>query len=137
MDCLICQENILKTGYGVSIECGHVFHGKCLMNWRNSQQTCPTCRSEFSIESIHTLYLANSEIDEHYKFEIPKEKEKDDIFIISNEVELEIEPPTTDTPTTPRTDCKKCMHHTGVFLALIVLFAFIGTFLVIIYITFI
>lgn len=91
MDCLICHENILKTGYGVSIECGHIFHGKCLMEWKATNQTCPICRAVFSVETIHTLYLMGTTNDEDYKFEICSDiKEKDQsVYNIPNEVQVE------------------------------------------------
>lgn len=89
MDCLICQEDIIRTGYGISIECGHVFHGKCILEWMDSNRTCPICRTNFTCNSIHPLFLTNSsENDEDYKFEIERcERRESTIYIIPIEVE--------------------------------------------------
>lgn len=87
MDCLICQEDVVRTGYGISIECGHVFHGKCILEWMKSNQTCPICRTNFTSNSIHPLFLTNTlENDENYRYEIDRGKEPT-IYIIPVEVE--------------------------------------------------
>ncbi|KAL5278788.1 hypothetical protein ACFFRR_003420 [Megaselia abdita] len=89
MDCLICHEDIIRTGYGISVECGHVFHGKCILEWMESHQTCPICRNSFTVNQIHPLFLSNnSENDENYSYEIHKREKNDQpIFIIPIEVE--------------------------------------------------
>lgn len=93
MDCIICHENLLKTGYGVSIECGHIFHGKCLIEWGNSQIAqapeifCPVCRKNFTTEMIHPIYLSGSEIDEAFKYNLNRESNsKNTIYIIPIEI---------------------------------------------------
>lgn len=76
MDCLICHEDIIRTGYGASIECGHVFHGKCVIKWLRFNETCPICRQEVSGNSVRPLYLWNTqENDENFKFSISEKAE--------------------------------------------------------------
>ena len=39
--CTICLEPCLN---GVEIECGHIFHKKCIEKWVALNKTCPNCR---------------------------------------------------------------------------------------------
>jgi len=40
--CTICLEPCFN---GVEIECGHIFHKKCIEKWTSLKQTCPNCRT--------------------------------------------------------------------------------------------
>ena len=40
--CTICLEPCLN---GVEIECGHIFHKKCIEKWTSFKKTCPNCRT--------------------------------------------------------------------------------------------
>ncbi|CAN0862342.1 E3 ubiquitin-protein ligase RING1-like [Linum grandiflorum] len=31
-------------GRVIKLECKHIFHQSCLMNWLNTSKTCPLCR---------------------------------------------------------------------------------------------
>lgn len=46
--CIICREELAVQWRGSSkpkkLPCGHVFHMRCLKNWIERQQVCPTCR---------------------------------------------------------------------------------------------
>ncbi|XP_044054666.1 leukemia NUP98 fusion partner 1 isoform X2 [Siniperca chuatsi] len=43
--CLICHENMQKSGGGVQeLHCTHRFHKECMEQWLWKKQTCPTCR---------------------------------------------------------------------------------------------
>lgn len=43
--CTVCLEAV-KIGSSVyDIDCKHVFHKKCIENWRREKDTCPCCRS--------------------------------------------------------------------------------------------
>jgi E3 ubiquitin-protein ligase synoviolin len=50
--CIICREEMAVTqGEEVQratpkkLNCGHIFHFKCLKSWLERQQSCPTCRT--------------------------------------------------------------------------------------------
>ena len=40
--CIICREDMQAAK---KLDCGHMFHFKCLKSWLERQQSCPTCRS--------------------------------------------------------------------------------------------
>lgn len=40
--CTICLENVNNS----PMECGHVFHTKCINKWLKNNDTCPNCRME-------------------------------------------------------------------------------------------
>lgn len=51
-DCVICftemnQKEEVLTDCEV---CKKYFHGECLRKWRNLNDTCPLCRSEFKLK---------------------------------------------------------------------------------------
>lgn len=43
--CIICREEMISAK---KLDCGHMFHFKCLKSWLERQQSCPTCRSHIS-----------------------------------------------------------------------------------------
>ncbi|KAG8035158.1 hypothetical protein G9C98_001648 [Cotesia typhae] len=45
-ECIICMEPIIKFGKvpSYTLRCKHTFHKKCIKNWFNQNQSCPTCR---------------------------------------------------------------------------------------------
>lgn len=44
--CSICDESIMKKEQIFDIECGHIFHIKCLIIWLLSKGSCPNCRNK-------------------------------------------------------------------------------------------
>ena len=44
LQCPICLCPILENG--VSTECNHSFHKKCILEWYSIQKTCPICRQK-------------------------------------------------------------------------------------------
>ena len=43
--CLICQEDINFCHEEISVlNCGHLFHKKCLQQWLDTNSTCPECK---------------------------------------------------------------------------------------------
>ena len=48
MTCSICCEDEDETEPLVTLDCGHVFHAKCAVEWfRRHHDTCPNCRSVY------------------------------------------------------------------------------------------
>lgn len=43
--CPICISKSKKKTL-VSLECGHIFHKKCIIKWLLKNQNCPLCRTE-------------------------------------------------------------------------------------------
>lgn len=43
-DCPICMTDITFSPKKMS--CGHVFHEKCINEWKSIKNTCPICRNE-------------------------------------------------------------------------------------------
>ena len=48
VQCSICLEEVRETRNSKAIRCGHVFHSRCLENWKKKGKvTCPVCRKVF------------------------------------------------------------------------------------------
>lgn len=42
--CVICHENIENENDKYSLDCGHIYHCKCIMTWfRTGHNNCPMC----------------------------------------------------------------------------------------------
>lgn len=90
MDCLVCHEDIIKTGYAASLPCGHVFHGICIYRWVKDQETCPVCRCTLTKERISPLFLSNnSNHDESYKYTVKEDLDKEQIPVYSISVQID------------------------------------------------
>ena len=55
-ECTICFENILEDADAIELtrkccHCGHAFHKKCLDQWLEKNDTCPSCRKKCLFES--------------------------------------------------------------------------------------
>tara|TARA_B100000795_G_scaffold70236_1_gene49175 strand:- start:982 stop:2946 length:1965 start_codon:yes stop_codon:yes gene_type:complete len=55
-ECAICFENILEDADAIELtrkccHCGHAFHKKCLDQWLEKNDTCPSCRKKCLFES--------------------------------------------------------------------------------------
>ena len=44
--CCICLSEIKKGKETILLDCGHMFHSKCCVNWLKKNNTCPMCRHE-------------------------------------------------------------------------------------------
>nr|CCC51677.1 conserved hypothetical protein [Trypanosoma vivax Y486] len=44
-DCVICLESVKPMEMGRRLECGHIFHSRCLRRWLMRSERCPTCRT--------------------------------------------------------------------------------------------
>lgn len=53
MNCPICLEEIDIDGKKLDCDCNYVYHGNCIDEWLNKQNTCPQCRKNFSVVFPH------------------------------------------------------------------------------------
>uniref|UniRef100_A0A7S4CEC3 RING-type domain-containing protein n=1 Tax=Eutreptiella gymnastica TaxID=73025 RepID=A0A7S4CEC3_9EUGL len=44
--CSVCQEDFALGEMATLLPCGHLFHGKCIVQWLEKNRTCPLCRKE-------------------------------------------------------------------------------------------
>ena len=50
-DCSVCcgTVDLLVYGEGITTECNHIFHNKCLAKWLLTQNSCPLCRRDLCL----------------------------------------------------------------------------------------
>lgn len=51
-ECMICLDEISEYDseiqkFPVILECGHIFHRRCIQQWKSINHTCPLCRQNF------------------------------------------------------------------------------------------
>ena len=65
--CSICHEDINFCDEEVSVlNCGHLFHQKCLKQWLNTNSTCPECRIKVAANNfVKKLYPSTIEDEDH------------------------------------------------------------------------
>ena len=45
--CSICLDDYSDTGVAIiQLDCGHIYHKKCIHEWLDNNDTCPECRTE-------------------------------------------------------------------------------------------
>ena len=61
--CLICQEDIHFCHEEISVvNCGHLFHKKCLQKWLDTNSTCPKCKSAVTTNDfVQNIYPSKKE----------------------------------------------------------------------------
>ena len=42
-ECIICLENMIKGERVKILECGHMYHNDCIMEWFKHKRECPLC----------------------------------------------------------------------------------------------
>ncbi len=47
-ECSICMD-LDNTNNWIILSCGHKFHNSCIVQWVNTQQTCPICRHNIEV----------------------------------------------------------------------------------------
>ena len=64
--CLICQEDINFCHEEISVlNCGHLFHKKCLQQWLDTNSTCPECKSAVTTNDfVQNIYPSKKEDSE-------------------------------------------------------------------------
>ena len=68
--CSICHEDINFNDDEISVlNCGHLFHQRCLQQWLNTNSTCPQCRITVDANNfVQKLYpCLNEDADLGYK----------------------------------------------------------------------
>ncbi|KAL5280234.1 hypothetical protein ACFFRR_004291 [Megaselia abdita] len=79
MECSLCHDDIIRTGYAVAIPCGHVFHGICINKWMETNSVCSVCGIGIFTEKINPLFLPSTiGQDEKFKYTIPGITDKKD-----------------------------------------------------------
>ena len=61
--CAICQEDINFCAEEISVlNCGHLYHNRCLQQWLSTNSTCPECRSAVTRNNfVRKLYPSKKE----------------------------------------------------------------------------
>ena len=61
--CCICHEDINFSCEEISVlNCGHLFHQRCLRQWLNTNSTCPECRISVATDNfVQKLYPSLNE----------------------------------------------------------------------------
>ena len=61
--CLICQEDINFCQEESSVvNCGHLFHKKCVQQWLDTNSTCPECKSAVATNDfVRNIYPSKRE----------------------------------------------------------------------------
>ena len=70
VSCPICQEDIHFCDEEISVlNCGHLFHQRCLQRWLDTDLICPECRAEVTMENyVKKLFPSvNEDADLVYK----------------------------------------------------------------------
>ena len=70
VSCSICQEDVRFSDEEISVlNCGHLFHHKCLQRWFATDFSCPECRSEVARnEFVKKIYPSiNEDADLTYR----------------------------------------------------------------------
>ena len=58
-ECTICKDEIEE---GIKLNCKHIFHKTCIIEWFNINQSCPLCRTSF-IDKITKLIKIKEKYD--------------------------------------------------------------------------
>lgn len=46
--CCICLIDMYREDHAIKLKCNHLFHNSCVFTWLLKNDTCPTCRHEFT-----------------------------------------------------------------------------------------
>jgi len=42
-ECIICLDNMIKNDHINMLDCGHMYHNKCINEWFAVKKECPIC----------------------------------------------------------------------------------------------
>ena len=42
-ECIICLENMIINDHINMLDCGHMYHNKCISDWFTVKKECPIC----------------------------------------------------------------------------------------------
>ena len=75
--CLICQEDINFCHEEMSVlNCGHLFHKKCLQKWLDTNSTCPECKSAVkNYDFVQNIYPSKTEDSDFMHNKLSEETE--------------------------------------------------------------
>ena len=64
--CSICCESIDFSNEEISVlNCGHLFHQKCVQQWLDTSSTCPDCRRKVGKRGfVRKIYPKVNSVDE-------------------------------------------------------------------------
>ncbi|GKT27410.1 hypothetical protein ADUPG1_013819 [Aduncisulcus paluster] len=57
--CSICYTPLSSLRVPIKLGCGHIFHQKCLEDWRRCQNVCPICRAPVELRSMFNPLQCN------------------------------------------------------------------------------
>ena len=75
--CIICQEDINFCHEEISVlNCGHLFHKKCLQQWLDTNSTCPECKSAVTTNDfVRNIYPSKREDSDFMLSKLSEETE--------------------------------------------------------------
>ena len=62
-ECIICLENMVVNEAVEILNCGHIYHYKCIIEWLNINSSCPHCRKKITRNDIVSFLYENYNID--------------------------------------------------------------------------
>ncbi|MES1918345.1 hypothetical protein MHBO_000325 [Bonamia ostreae] len=66
--CVICCESLKE---GKKLDCGHIFHLRCILNWLKYKNLCPMCRKSITIQNAdsaqNAFLIGNSSLNASYE----------------------------------------------------------------------
>lgn len=50
--CSICLQSVKAGTYASALQCGHIFHKRCITRWITKGQSCPMCRAQITCMNL-------------------------------------------------------------------------------------
>ena len=92
--CAICLTEVRETRQNKPIRCGHLFHCKCIKEWKEKcKNTCPVCRRYFDCSNFKvTINVENLFENTSNTLDVPDDHVfdvMDIVFDVESEFDLE------------------------------------------------